>query len=235
MSPPYSTLAQSERQIETPEGIRISMPLADPVTRGVAFLIDLSIRGLILWLLSLLLSFMGQFGLGVFLVLWFVTWWGYHILAELFMVGGSPGKAIMQIRVVNDDFSSINFSTSLIRNLLRVADFFPGLYGTAIISILFNKSNKRLGDLAAKTVVVSTRKPQPQEVKLRADALPPEITFTRAEQRNIIEFAQFCEKGSRERAREIAQHLEQVLTEVNSDKLVLRLCQYAKWFLGADR
>lgn len=224
--------AQPNRMIETPEGIVLAMPLADPISRAVAFLIDLLLRGLLLFGLAMLLFAFGEVGKGIFFILCFILWWGYYVIAEMLMDGSSPGKRFMHLRVVNDDFTSINFSTSLIRNLLRVADLFPGLYGMAMLSMLFSRANKRLGDIAAKTVVISTRSAYFREITLQESALLPNTTFTQAEQNNIIEFARFCEVGSPDRAKEIAGYLSKSLHEPNAEKLVIQLRRYAKWFLG---
>lgn len=225
---------RSGRLIETPEGIILSMPLADPITRAIAFLIDFVIRGLLLLGLAVLLLRLGELGKGLLLLAAFILWWGYFIFFELLLDGSSPGKAAMKIRVVSDDFTSINFSTSLIRNLLRVADLFPGLYGVGLLSVLFFDDNKRLGDIAAKTVVINTQNPVLREITLKQSALSPHVHFTRAEQKHLIEFARFCEVGSAQRAKEIAQPLAKGLGIADSDKLVMRLRRYAKWFAGED-
>ncbi|PID66142.1 MAG: hypothetical protein CR975_04435 [Gammaproteobacteria bacterium] len=223
--------ANPNRQVETPEGIILSMPLADPIARACAFAIDFLVRISLLILISLPLAGLGQTGTGIWFICLFVLWWGYYVITEMLMDGSSPGKKAMHLRVVNEDFTSINFSTSLIRNLLRVADAFPGFYGMAILTVLFSPGNKRLGDIAAKTVVVSTRPKKYREIALQAPALIPNMTFTQTEQRNIIEFARFCELGSTDRAKEIASHLAKPLNEENSDQLVVLLRRYAKWFL----
>ena len=45
-------------------------------------------------------------------------------------------------------------AASLTRNLLRAADFLPFCYGFAIVSMLLRRDFKRLGDIAAATIVV---------------------------------------------------------------------------------
>ena len=45
-------------------------------------------------------------------------------------------------------------AASVARNLLRVADFLPFGYGFAIVSMLVRRDYKRLGDIAAATIVV---------------------------------------------------------------------------------
>ncbi len=50
MKPINRPPANANRQIETPEGIMLSMPLADPMARAVAFLIDFIVRGVLLFI-----------------------------------------------------------------------------------------------------------------------------------------------------------------------------------------
>ncbi len=226
--------ANAYQQIETPEGIMLSMPLADPLARAMAFLIDFILRGVLLFIFAWLLLDYGDVGQGIFLIVMFIIWWGYYVVVEMLMDGSSPGKKAMRLRVVNEDFTSINFSASLIRNLLRTADAFPGFYGMAILSILFSSANKRLGDIAAKTVVISTRTDKFKQINLQETALIPNVVFTQAEQHNIIDFARFCELGSADRAKEMASYLSKPLNEPNTDKLVILLRRYAKWFLQGN-
>lgn len=223
MKPISRPPVNANRQIETPEGIILSMPLADPMARAVAFLIDAIVRGVLLFICAWVLLELGDIGEGFFLIIVFIVWWGYYVVVEMLMDGSSPGKKAMKLRVVNEDFTSINFSASLIRNLLRTADAFPGMYGMAIVSILFSSTNKRIGDIAAKTVVISTKTDKFQQIKLQETALIPTLVFTQAEQQTIIEFARFYEQGATDRAKEIAQYVSQPLNEPDTDKLVITL------------
>lgn len=224
----------SDSHIETAEGIELALPIANPVQRAFAFTIDFVIRLLIIWLASLALLFTGagKTQTGILLVLLFVIWWGYYIICELLMNGQSPGKRAMSLQVVYEDFTPISFTGSLIRNLLRTADILPGFYGFGAVSVLFSNKNQRLGDLAAKTIVINTQKKYFRDLQIQAKALPPEMAFTEQEQRAIIEFARYYEAGATERAHEIAWHLRTTLNEDNIDQLVHKLRRYAKWFLG---
>jgi hypothetical protein len=46
---------------------------------------------------------------------------------------------------------------SVIRNVLRIVDFFPFAYGLGLIVMFLNRRAKRLGDFAAGTLVVKMR------------------------------------------------------------------------------
>lgn len=82
---------------------------------------------------------------------------GYHIFFETLWNGQSPGKRWTKLRVRKDGGYGIGFTESAIRNLLRLVDFLPYLYGVGAVVMLFSKRGKRLGDYAAGTVVVKER------------------------------------------------------------------------------
>jgi uncharacterized RDD family membrane protein YckC len=84
----------------------------------------------------------------------FVTYWGYYIVGEVFRGGRTFGKRIASIRVIRDDGSRPAVLDSVIRNVVRVVDLMPATYAVGIASVLLHPQGKRLGDIAAGTVVV---------------------------------------------------------------------------------
>jgi hypothetical protein len=60
---------------------------------------------------------------------------------------------------------------SAIRNLIRMIDYLPGMYGIGLVTMFINKQSRRLGDLAAGTVVVYV----PKASVIRSVPLPPLI------------------------------------------------------------
>ncbi len=79
---------------------------------------------------------------------------GYFALFEAFWHGQTPGKHVMKLRVIKDSGRQITLFEALARNLLRFIDYLPGMYLAGVITMLCNRKNKRLGDLAAGTLVV---------------------------------------------------------------------------------
>jgi len=73
--------------------------------------------------------------------------------------GQSPGKRWTGLRVIRADGTPITLSESFIRNLTRLVDFLPAAYGVGIITMFIDKKSRRLGDLAAGTLVVHDRAP----------------------------------------------------------------------------
>ena len=57
-------------------------------------------------------------------------------------------------------------AAALSRNLLRAADFLPFAYGFAIVSMLVRHDCKRLGDIAAATIVVHEPRSRSREWRL---------------------------------------------------------------------
>ena len=79
---------------------------------------------------------------------------GYFALFEAFWHGQTPGKHVMKLRVIKDSGRQITLFEALARNLMRFVDYLPSIYLAGVITMLCNRKNKRLGDLAAGTLVV---------------------------------------------------------------------------------
>jgi uncharacterized RDD family membrane protein YckC len=72
--------------------------------------------------------------------------------------GKTPGKWLMGIRVLGTDLRPCGFGRAVLRNLLTFVDgFFNFLVGTMLVALTENW--QRLGDLAARTIVVVDHKP----------------------------------------------------------------------------
>jgi hypothetical protein len=85
--------------------------------------------------------------------------WIYFVFLEMTTGGRSMGKAIVKLRVVSDGGHPLSFGQSVARNLLRAADILPGSYLVGLISMIASSEGKRLGDLAAGTVVIRQDRP----------------------------------------------------------------------------
>lgn len=147
-------------QIETAQNISIQQNVAGIGERILAFLIDLAVI-----VFYLVLAGMAMAGLGsdsgselmYYLVLGLPPFL-YFLLWESFWNGQTPGKALLQIRVVRKDGSRPSFSNFLIRWLLRFVDISLSAGGIAVVSILLNGKGQRLGDIAAGTTVITEKK-----------------------------------------------------------------------------
>jgi uncharacterized membrane protein SpoIIM required for sporulation/uncharacterized RDD family membrane protein YckC len=85
----------------------------------------------------------------------FVLFWGYHVFFECLMRGSTPGKRQLGLRVIREDGSPIGFREAALRNLVRAADALPPpSYLLGGLTVFLDRYGRRLGDLAAGTIVV---------------------------------------------------------------------------------
>jgi len=218
-------------QVETPEGIDLQLRPAGLIPRALAFAIDLAIRGLLLGLTYLLLALLGQFGMGLASILTFLLTWWYMVLFEVLNQGRSPGKQMMGLRVIHDDGTPIGWAASLTRNLLRFVDILPFAYALGILSCLRHPSFKRLGDIAAGTLVVYRE--QPAAAPQLADAAPLRAPFAMSlnEQRALLGFAERGGHLSAPRRQELAAILAEPL-QVPEAEAEQRINGIARGLLG---
>ncbi len=154
-------MRRRERRIVTPEHVVIRLTPAGPGSRLAALLLDsvllLTVSATVLKVLDGLLpgAISGAIGASVF----FVFQWGYHVYFETRHQGRSPGKRAVGLRVVDGRGLPITVQQSFVRNILRALDFAPSSYGVGGIVCLLDPDGRRLGDLAADTLVVAERRP----------------------------------------------------------------------------
>jgi uncharacterized RDD family membrane protein YckC len=153
-------------RIETPENVTFGYRIAGIGSRFLAGLVDTFLIMMLLfseYYLSYLvlrnasISSSTYWLVAIYGIVSFVSLWGFYILFEMAWNGQTPGKRWLGIRVIRLDGSPISLSESIIRNLVRLFDFLPAYYGVGITVMFFNHQSRRLGDLAAGTVVIHDR------------------------------------------------------------------------------
>lgn len=156
-------MSAAELRIRTPEGITFAYPLAGPVTRCLAWAIDMTI---VLTVCVVISSSLGAFGLvapdliqAITVISFFVVPVAYGVAFEWFWRGQTLGKMMLRLRVMDADGLRLQFHQVLMRNLVRFADLLPGCYLVGGVASLLSRKAQRLGDLAAGTIVVHHRKP----------------------------------------------------------------------------
>jgi uncharacterized RDD family membrane protein YckC len=204
-------LLDTARGVETPEGVTIDLRVAGPVPRSLSFAIDFAIRALCYLGLAAGLATLGRFGTGVLLIAFFGLEWFYPVLFEVYAEGATPGKRMLGLRVVHDDGVPVGWSGAMIRNLLRAVDFLPFFYGSGLVSMLATRDFKRLGDLAARTVVVYRETATPPLHLPEATPRPPAVPLTLAEQQAILAFAARVPSLTIERVKELAAIVRDVV------------------------
>lgn len=233
-SAPLDTLLR----VEAPEGIFLEMSPAGLAARTWAFLIDFFIRSMVVLAASTALSVAGGFGLGVFLILLFAVEWFYPVVFELTLAGATPGKRALGLKVVMDSGLPVTPAAALVRNLLRAADFLPFLYTGAAVCMLLRPDFKRLGDLAAGTLVVherAQRNERMQALALAPTAQEPQAPahpLSAAQQATLVALAARAPRLTPERVDELARLAPTALGLIGSEPAAPKLNAVAQWLYG---
>jgi uncharacterized RDD family membrane protein YckC len=222
------------RPVETPEGVEIGLRVAGPVPRLYAALLDAGIRMILYFALAIVAGTLGKSGLGFLFVAIFLVEWFYPVVFEV-KSGATPGKKQMGLLVLHRDGTPVGWTASVIRNLVRFADFLPAAYGFGLGTMLVDRDFRRLGDLAAGTVVVH-REPAISGARVpAAPPLRPPVSLALDEQRAVIEFAERLGTWPAARSAELAailQPLTATTAPPQEPEGVQRLVGMANWLLG---
>ena len=115
--------------IRTPEGIEFSLMLAGPVTRFLAWSVDLLVILATNKLLNVLLGLLGiisrDLAMAASVLGYFIVSIGYGIVTEWYWHGQTLGKRMLRLRVTDLHGLQLQFSQIVIRNLLRFVDSLP--------------------------------------------------------------------------------------------------------------
>lgn len=189
--------------VKTPESIAFSYDLAGLGSRFLALAIDMAIQ-----IAILVAIFYGIFLIGThapsthkpvhdsatesaaiaFIVaIIFLVFFAYFIIFEAYWNGQTPGKRLMHLRVVRDGGYPLDFAGSAIRNLVRVGEMALGFYGISAIACIFSPENKRLGDLAAGTVVVRDGRLASLSTVMENAADAPRTTLLSEQEHKVID------------------------------------------------
>jgi len=143
--------------IKTPEGIEFSLQLAGPLTRFLAWAVDLGTIIAIISILNVVFGILGilsrDLAMAANIIGFFFVSIGYGIITEWYWNGQTLGKKLLRLRVMDEQGLRLQFSQIVIRNLLRFVDSLPALYLVGGLVCLCNRRAQRLGDFAANTIV----------------------------------------------------------------------------------
>ena len=145
--------------METPEHVEVRFELAGLGSRAAAAMTDLVLIALLLVPLQIatdqlgLETALGRWASALLYLLLSFALFAYYILFEGLNSGRTPGKILLGIRVVMDTGRPITPAAAVLRNLVRAGEY-AALLLPAALTMLLHRSNKRLGDLAAGTIVV---------------------------------------------------------------------------------
>ncbi|MGF1601387.1 MAG: RDD family protein [Thermosynechococcaceae cyanobacterium] len=155
--------------LQTPESIELDFALGGIGSRAFAWVIDQTLLFLsvsLLWLLgSAIYAYVvipalptdaieawNLWTLSIASLLTFALTNGYYIGFETFWQGQTPGKRWAKIRVIQDNGQPVGLKESAIRSLMGLIDINFFFIGVALVT--FGKSEKRLGDFAAGTLII---------------------------------------------------------------------------------
>jgi len=158
--------------ILTAENVNFAVETAGLGSRFAAWLIDVMVQFGVLSITLIVFGILSiRWGLNtdfehwfssiagaVMAIVVFLIMYGYYFFCEWLMRGQTPGKHLLGLRVVQTSGLPVTVWPALVRNLLRIVDFLPLFYGAGALVALLNDHNRRIGDLAAGTVVARERR-----------------------------------------------------------------------------
>lgn len=160
--------------VETPEHVALDYEVAGLGSRALAAILDTVLVFCIeLAVLFVSLAFGGASNsvfTALLIILSAVFVLGYFVLFEGLRGGQTPGKRRLGIRVVRDTGHPVTLGASVVRNLLRIADFLPPPYLIGGLFVALHPRAQRLGDLVAGTLVVRDRPAEAARASLEAAA-----------------------------------------------------------------
>ena len=144
------------------------MEIAKKRTRIGAFLIDIFIFWSIAMIVGIFYGTPHEEGIGYSLnglpalVMFLVGFFLWPISEGIW--GRTIGKRLLNLKVVTDDFEPIGMGQEFGRFILGFLDY---IFLIGLIIATTNKQNKRIGDIAAKTIVVNTKALESNLVKFQ--------------------------------------------------------------------
>lgn len=260
------------QSVEMAEGIEVQTPVAGAFPRAMALLLDTIFMMLIFFafMFCMIMLFINVIGIeggpaaigGIFLITAFLFVWFYNFFFERGKKAATWGKRIYGLKVVSADGTRATGRQIFIRNILRAADYLPGVplamlifddelafavmlvgiglipvgsYGVGLMSCLFTKKFQRVGDIVANTVVVHTKTLVHAVSPIAAPDLAkmPRLQLMREEE---VAIRSFCERAgiwSEARRIEMAQHAEE-LTHKQGIEAVNELASYSRWIVDRN-
>ena len=152
-----SPLAPPVLRVTTPQQVSFSLRPSGLPTRAAAWFIDQCLMLLIKAAALFSIGATTGLGIGVVTLVVLLIDLGYFQIFEALRDGRTPGKTAMRLRVVSVTGGPAQPGDLLLRNLLRAIDGFPifMLIGGAVAWL--QPHHRRLGDLAAGTLVIRER------------------------------------------------------------------------------
>lgn len=219
--------------VRTPENVVFEHDLAGLTARALSVLIDLLVMSTLVGLAALTCAVFGVvlagFARALYFLALFAIQWGYALVLEWRWHGQTVGKRIVGTRVLASNGLAISFGQAALRNLLRMVDILPGGYLLGGVSALLDARGRRLGDIAADTIVVRV---QPQ-ARLK-DILREPDRSANALSEGVTTVAAALTASEREVLIDLVARREQLPLAVRHD-LFAKLARHLETRLGFER
>lgn len=219
------------QRVETPEGVALHLHPAGVMPRAAAWAIDFALRVAVLIAVSAILGLLGKTGAGLNLLLIFSVYWLYPVLLEVLYDGQTIGKRAIGLRVIHANGTPVAWLASIVRNLMRVVDMLPVLYGFGVMAGLLDTRGRRLGDMVAGTLVIHVARPLAPLAPPAVPATQSTVFLAPEEKAAIVAFAERSGRLTAARQEELANLLPE-LTAAQGGLAVQRLLGLASGFLG---
>jgi uncharacterized RDD family membrane protein YckC len=178
------TIAMGRLEIETPDHVVLRYQLAGAGNRGFAAIVDFLIAVILMFAIGFAFQALTTLdptlddwsGWVAFLEL--LIAWLYFVLLEWLWNGQTIGKRLFGLRVISEDGEPARFVAVIVRNLVRVVDFLPLLYGLGVVTLIVSSRSQRLGDYAGGTFVVRAPNPRRNWSALRTVSARPRWNLT---------------------------------------------------------
>ncbi|RXZ76678.1 RDD family protein [Paenibacillaceae bacterium] len=169
---------QRQATVITSEHVRLQMTTAGVGSRAAALLLDSILMTVFFAVICLFASLfvivfrieisnsLGDFMIAFLLICAALLIGAYYIVMEYYRGGQTFGKKWIGLRVIQENGQPLTFLGAVIRNFFRLIDFLPSFYFLGAVWMFFHPMDKRLGDLAAGTIVV--RDLQQERLRSRA-------------------------------------------------------------------
>lgn len=220
--------------VETPEGCVLALRVAGPFARARAWLVDLGIRLFLYLVGGTVLGTLDALGAGLAMLLVFGLEWGYPVAFEIWRDGQTPGKRLCGLAVVHVDGTPVQARAAIVRNVLRAVDFLPVGYMVGLVTMVVAGAGRRLGDLAAGTLVVHTDGHRDVDARAwdEAGAEPLPVALTTRERRAVVDFALRARRLSPARAEELARTATPLTRDAPDGQAAARLARLANTIVG---
>jgi uncharacterized RDD family membrane protein YckC len=144
-------------QIETSQNVGIGYQVASIGERLIATFLDYVVFCLYLLLITAFFGGMKHISPGAF-VLMLLPVLLYNLICEIWLEGQSLGKKALGLRVVKTDGSVPGPGSFIIRWIFRILDSLLTIGSAATYAIISSDRGQRIGDIAAGTTVIRTKK-----------------------------------------------------------------------------